>query len=174
MNTPQHVIGIDPGARTTAIIIIDTNCNPRKLSLIKNDGDLLPLPTSYITDIITEIHAYLKEYSHATVAIEGINRPSWHVASNHKRGSAADPTGLLGTAMILGALLSHFPDATIVQPNKNGSKTLGEYPLELSSPQERKHTDWQIRIGTGKLRHARSAYDIASTIFDQQPPNISM
>lgn len=154
-------IGIDPGSRTTAIILIDNKQKPVKLSLVKNDGELLPVPADYIQGAINELRDYVTQNPDATIAVEGITRPNWHLATEHKRGSAANPTGLLGTAMLLGAIISHYPDAVIIPPNKNGSKPLVAYPDELISPHEKKHPDWKTRVGTGKLRHARSAYDVA-------------
>lgn len=161
--THPTTIGIDPGSRTTAIITITNTNTPLSLSLITNPGDLLPPPAEYITDIITELNTHLKKHPNSLIAVESVTAPSWHLAHNHKHGSATNPTGLIGTAMILGAILAHHPTATLVPPNKNGSKPLGAYPPELVSPREQKHPNWRTKTGTGKLRHARSAYDVAIT-----------
>lgn len=117
-----------------------------------------------------DVKKYTTEHPNSIIAVEGITRPSWHIAADRKHGSASDPTALIGTAMMLGAILSHYPTATLIQPNKNGSKPLGAYPPQLVSTQEKRHHDWKTRIGTGKLRHARSAYDIAITANEKPLP----
>ncbi|GAB7515151.1 hypothetical protein TSUKUMMB_00260 [Rhodococcus sp. no. 34] len=80
-----------------------------------------------------------------------------------KGRAAVDPTALLATAEILGAILG-FPwtnHVIQIRPNKNGSQPLGTYPGVLVSPGERRKAGWEARIGGGQLRHARSAYDVA-------------
>lgn len=83
------------------------------------------------------------------VAIEDIVHPSPHLG-------LANMEGLLHTAQVLGALRSTFPAAVLVRPGGHGSAPLASYPPELVGDREPK--------GTGKLRHARSAWDVAGAV----------
>lgn len=156
------LIGIDPGARDTGIIAIFDGTRVVSES-VHNEGPLLPLTWSYISQVGRCVDALIDEAEgDAVIKIEGVTAPNWHVAKDAKRGAATNPTGLLGTAQMLGALMGWYgEDAVIVPPRGNGSKPLGAYPLELVSKGERRTKGWELRVGTGKMRHVRSAWDIA-------------
>ena len=152
-------IGVDPGARDTGLIIIRDDGTVTGAT-VHNDGALLPVPTRYLRDVVDTIRE-LSDTDTPRVFVESVTRPSWHVAKNASRGAASNPESLLGTCMVLGAVLDAFPQATLVPPGKNGSRPLGTYPAALVSDGERRKPGWEMRVGTGKLRHQRSAWDVA-------------
>lgn len=148
MSQTHVVIGVDPGGRNTGIVA------RRKQELLgfemvqRSGTDKLPGATylRHVLAAVAELAAMHTDVATGVIAVEGINRPSPHVR-------VTDPTGLLGTAMTLGAVLGYWPDAVVVPPSHHGDAPLRFYPGELVGPRE--------RAGGGRLRHCRSAWDIA-------------
>lgn len=156
------IVGVDPGARTTAIVAVDTKDQTvLGMLLIRNKGPLLPLPTDYLRAIAADVNQLAKQHNADAVHVEGVNRPSWHMGGKSK-GAATDPTGLLGAAQVLGAVVATTDlPVHVIPPGRNGSRPMGAYPAPLVSDGERRKQGWQTRVGTGQLRHARSAFDVA-------------
>ena len=161
-HTMTVLIGLDPGARDTGIVAVypDGTIDGRT---VHNDGPLLPLSRPYmlaVGDVIEELCQ--NAGGDYTLRVETVVRPNWHVAKAAGGGSASNPEALLGTAQLLGAIIGWY-ECEIVRPGKHGSKPMGYYPEQLVSDGERRREGWEGRVGTGKLRHQRSAYDIALT-----------
>lgn len=154
------IVGIDPGGRDTGIVAISPDGTVRTAA-VTNPGELLPLPAGYIADVLTAV-AELISGRHAIIRVEDVKRPNWHVAKDAKRGAATNPTGLLATAQVLGAIRAAYRNAELVPPGGNGSKPLGAYPLALVGDRERATPGWELKVGQGKKRHLRSAWDIAN------------
>lgn len=154
------VVGIDPGGRDTGIVAISPDGTVRTAA-VTNPGELLPLPAGYLADVLAAV-AELVAGRHAIIRVEDVKRPNWHVAKDAKRGAATNPTGLLATAQVLGAIRAVYRNAELVPPGGNGSKPLGAYPLALVGDRERTTPGWELKIGQGKKRHLRSAWDIAN------------
>lgn len=154
------IVGIDPGGRDTGIVAISPDGTVRTAA-VTNEGELLPLPAGYLADVLAAV-AELVSGRHAIIRVEDVKRPNWHVAKDAKRGAATNPTGLLATAQVLGAIRAAYRNAELVPPGGNGSKPLGAYPLELVGERERATPGWELKVGQGKKRHLRSAWDIAN------------
>ena len=154
----RTVLGIDPGARATGLCVLSGD-EIIAHRTITSGGAYFPAQRLYVRDVVTTAVLLHDLYEAELIAIETITRPSWHM----KGRAAVDPTALLATAEVLGAVLGvDWPvNVTQIRPNKNGSQPLGAYPGVLVSPAERRKAGWEARIGGGQLRHARSAYDVA-------------
>jgi hypothetical protein len=152
------VLGIDPGARSTGLCVLSDG-EILAHQTVTSEGDIFPTDRLYVLDVLAVAEEILTDHKIGLVAVETIIRPNWHMNGR----AAADPTALLATAEVLGAIKGHHWPVDVVQirPNKNGSRPLGAYPDELISPAERRKKGWEHRIGGGQLRHARSAYDVA-------------
>jgi hypothetical protein len=110
------VIGIDPGARYTAISV--------------RDGDELLLSSTYvrpkelppITWAVTVTKQIMEDiiplYPDAPIGIEGITDPN---AYNQGVKSLNNPKHLIHLGFVVGALAGAFPKAVIVRPGKNGT-----------------------------------------------------
>lgn len=161
------VLGVDPGGRDTGIILVDgVRVGGRS---VRSAGELLPVDQGYVQSVLSEIDGLIAGSSDSrgvVVCVEGVTRPSWHVQASASRGAAANPTGLIAAAVVLGAVLGRFPGAVVVPPGGNGSRPLGAYPLGLVSEGERRKKGWELRVGGGKLRHQRSAWDVAFKGYD--------
>ncbi|WP_156042394.1 hypothetical protein [Rhodococcus sp. UNC363MFTsu5.1] len=165
-NPTLTVLGVDPGGRSTGLCLIDGRDVIAHRTVENAAEKMLPIAQPYIADVLNAIAEMYPSpndsqmhYSLPVLAVEDVVRPSWHM----KGRAAVDPSALLATAAVLGAVLAFDPHAHPVQvrPSRNGSRPLGEYPATLVSAAERRGDGWQHRIGSGQLRHARSAYDVA-------------
>lgn len=154
------VVGIDPGGRDTGLILVDgARVSGRS---VRSGGELLPVSQDYVQAVLAEVAELVASTSErVVVCVEGVTRPSWHVQASASHGAAANPTGLIAAAVVLGAVMGAYPHAVVVPPGGNGSKPLGAYPAGLVSEGERRKSGWELRVGSGKLRHQRSAWDVA-------------
>lgn len=159
VNSPI-VVGVDPGARSTGVVVVSAG-EVIHCVLLENKGALLPVPAGYVAGVVGEVTGLVARFPGCVVAVEGVNRPSWHVAKSAKRGAASNPTGVIGTAVVLGAVMGACPDCVVVPPGRNGSRPLGAYPDCLVGVGEKRREGWRSRVGTGAKRHVRSAFDIA-------------
>lgn len=152
---PRHCVGVDPGGKHTGICIV------------RLQGRWIADEPVAGWDIVTRkddepVAEYAERAHHRMVvmlweaagarggsyffAIEGLNPPTAHMGMTNVKG-------LLDTARVLGYLECALPRVVLVPPANHGGDLLLAYPKELVAQNERK--------GTGKRRHARSAYDVA-------------
>mgnify|MGYP007071578864 CR=1 FL=1 len=141
------IVGVDPGGATTGIVKRD-GTKLLAATLVTNDGDF----DAYLADVEAALEP-LTVVGH--LAVEDLTHPNPHLG-------LANVTGLLGTAQVLG-LVRHLAAGwveagdlegwVLVPPAGHGSAPLRSYPAPLVGERETK--------GTGRLRHARSAWDIA-------------
>ncbi|EGD24683.1 hypothetical protein HMPREF0724_11801 [Prescottella equi ATCC 33707] len=160
--TDTVVLGIDPGGRSTGLCLIIGRDVVEHQVVVNAAEKMLPIELTYVHEVLGAMATMVERTAlvvDVTIAVEDVVRPSWHM----KGRAAADPSALLATAQILGACVAFDPTmrTVLVRPRGNGSRALGEYPTALVSAAERRKDGWRTRIGTGQLRHARSAYDVA-------------
>ena len=152
----MKVVGVDPGWRDTGIVARDG------AELIAHDIYSRPsngMPTAAeIDDLLHAIWVVMPlGWRGVTVAVEGINplRGLRRTAGGVQQGTT-NPKHSLGTAVLVGAVygaFSHIDRAVIVPPAKHGQRELADYPPELVGARE--------TSGGGRLRHCRSAWDVA-------------
>lgn len=147
------IIGIDPGGRDAGVILRSTSTLLYAATVHRADverdrfaGELL--------EAVDEARRHIPDGATlAAIGVEDVNEPSPHLGI-----IALEP--VLTTAVLLGAVLGYGYDppleVIVVPPGDNGSAPLGAYPSELVGPTER-HGAY------GKLRHVRSAWDVAGT-----------
>lgn len=168
------VVGVDPGARQTGLavaVVTGAYANGAGVSLLgsttvtRDDriADLLEPDERYLALVLGAIRDAVTGHKPDVIAVELVSRPRQHLnggrARGGKGGAAADPTALMATATVIGAVFGRSwapADLVRVPPGGNGSRPVGAYPVELRGPRESLHT-----VGTGQLRHERSAYDVA-------------
>lgn len=145
-STSPVVLGVDPGGRTTGMAL------RRGMHLLwwtlleRHDIDE---DRTYLSRVCGVVHTrHLQEP--IVVAVEGLNHPSPHLG-------LANVSGLVATAEVIGALkvasVFHGWQFVEVTPGGHGSAPLSHYPQDLVGTRE--------RTGKGRLRHARSAWDVA-------------
>lgn len=157
------VVGVDPGARYTGIVVV--NASTRVLighSTVQRDASRpqLPLDGEYLFNVIDTFRAMSAAYPRALVGVEVITDPTRHMGR-----AAYNVEPLLATALLAGVIVGLSADGAVVQlaPAGFGGAALGQYPEGLVSPAEARKPGWRTRVGGGgaKLRHERSAYDVA-------------
>lgn len=164
----MRVLGVDPGARWTGIVLVSAfGGRVEKLLYWETiersaGGVVLPLPAEYTNQVLAVLNAIESEpqLGFDLVGIEGVNRPSWHMGGR----AAANPEAIMGTAWLGGIVQGAYPEESrIVTPGGNGAGALSSYPEQLVSSSERRRANWKGTIGgpKAKLRHVRSAYDVA-------------
>lgn len=140
------VLGIDPGGKTTGMVL--RHGRAVLAALLVTNSDAPVLSDEYLAEVLGGARD-LREQGWLAglplVAVEDVVHPNPHLG-------LANLDGLLQTAQVIGALRCAF-SVVLVRPGGHGSAPLSTYPPELVGPHEPK--------GTGKLRHARSAWDVA-------------
>ncbi|MDA8310697.1 MAG: hypothetical protein M0Z46_08790 [Actinomycetota bacterium] len=144
----MRILGIDPGGRETGMVVVELDGSqrraPRVARAVLIERGAGETEAAYVGEVV----GALRELSDGCrlIAVEGLVVPTPHLR-------VIALSGLLGAAVVLGAVLATAPSATVVPPGGNGSGPLRAYPGELVGPGE--------RAGAGWRRHLRSAWDIA-------------
>lgn len=160
----MRLVGIDPGGRDTGVAVIEwTPLAPGVPELIASytvhravdGGELAEVPRSYLVDVQSAISSAIHDYGAVGGGLEGIVKPNPHVNRRNGR-SVIDPSGLLATATVVGAIMGRGWSIPIyrVRPRHNGQLfPLNRYPDPIGTRGK----------GHDKRRHERSAYDVAVT-----------
>lgn len=174
----MRVLGVDPGARDTGIVLRAGDRLLHAETLTRAGEELFtgrgpgvgPVHLGHLNRALDRVWADTGGWDLA--GIECVVAPSPHV--NRRNGNAViDVRPLLAAAIVLGDLQRHLADlapVVWVPPGHNGSGALASYPPQLVSDAERRHGLNRIGEG-GKLRHVRSAWDVsgqASLLARQQ------
>lgn len=149
----MNVLGIDPGAKTTAFTLIDQADNVLLTrEAIRPRGQDIWQYAAEVAVIACEIihQTRLDRIDLDTVGLEDVHAPSPHVR-------IVNPLPLLETSKIAGVLWATFGQQLIppimITPDGLGSRPIEAYPPELVGKNETK--------GKGQKRHLRSAFDVA-------------
>ena len=171
----QWIVGIDPGARNTGLVLVEfpqmgghRSTLHKSLTIENPVSDFLPLADEYVMlvkDAISDL-SWQATSSDVLIAVEGVTRPTWNNAGRFG-GAAIDPGPLLSTALLVGHLAGSFRErgwpVRVVPPNHHGGGALASYPESLVSDAEKRRRNWRATVGgdKAKLRHERSAFDVA-------------
>ena len=165
MTSPTRVVlGFDPGGRESGVVLrhrdtlLAADVVVRQDDLIMPDGDYTRLVTGTAVNMLDRL-GFGPRFAGLIVVSEGVRFWPQH-GKGHTCpvcGRKHDPTrgtknltGLLGTAIVHGAIVERWP-ATVVVPPGSGHGGLHEqaYPSEIRAPGK----------GSDRNRHARSAWD---------------
>lgn len=158
------VVGIDPGSRSTALVIRDGETVIHATTITREGNET---HVNYALDVVDAvvpiINGYREKYPDLIIGIEGISDPKGFKGGQR---AAINPKDIIRTGVTLGALVAIFRDAIIVAPGNNGSKHESQYPAELKG---RRPKDLEgSSVGAGTRRHEQSAYDIAGKAAEIQ------
>lgn len=141
----RTVVGVDPGGRSTGMVIRGGDTLVRACVMKRAGADKLPTP-DYLTEVFLGVDEYLEiAGDDALLAVEGLVHPEPHM-------ELMNVLGLIGTGMVLAVVIAMWPEAIVVRPSKHGSLPPAAYPEQLRPRAS--------RLG-GESKHARSAWDIA-------------
>jgi len=155
-------IGVDPGAARTGLVAMRVEQYVGH-ALVKRDAEQAVWP--YIDHVVIVCAALIADTSsdedvNYTLAIEDVVAPRYYGGAKDGRPRVTDPAPLLDTAKLIGALMMAWrKNAVLIAPGNHGGNPLGAYPKQLRSPREKR--------GAGKLRHCRSAWDVAMTYYHE-------
>lgn len=145
--TGDPVVGVDPGGRFTGIVARAGDVAVWAAVVTRDaDGDMARYLDEVEEAMLDAVHHHGVDASRVQVAVEGLVAPSPHMGM-------VSLQGLLDTAVVLGAVMGRWDECVVVPPGDNGAGPLASYPARLVGSRE--------KVGEGKARHARSAWDVA-------------
>lgn len=157
------MIGIDPGGRYTGVI---ARPHARHDSPCLFACVVVREPDQEMVDYLLEVFDAIRDAITADrgprageLAVEDARAPSGWKAGER---SPIDPEGIINAARVLGGIEGRWPNRHLIDPGGHGALPLEMYPPLLRGPRE--------RIGTGRRRHARSAWDIAGVALTRPDP----
>lgn len=143
------VVGVDPGGATTGIVIRH-GFHLRAAELIYRDSNDHAGFMAYCGQVIEAVHHHVSNAGEdPLIALEDVHPPKGAIGMINVQG-------VIDTAKLVGMLLAEFHGVQLVDPGGHGSAPLAAYPAELVGVTE--------KVGTGKRRHVRSAWDIAGCV----------
>jgi hypothetical protein len=148
------VIGIDPGARYTGVVVRDGDAVLHASTLVRPQE---MNGTDWAVMVVADVQKILRDFPRTIpVAIEGISDPKGF----HKgKRAAINPKDIIRAGIVLGALVATWPTAEIVPAGGNGSQHYTHYPSSLIG---RRPADLPGSTnGAGTRDHEQSAYDVA-------------
>lgn len=145
-------MGIDPGARNTGVVVRQGIVLLDFETVIRVGPEDLPL-AGYLQEVLRVVLGFWQKHVADMVAVEAVVAPSPFQGRESGPGFS-NLDGILGTAMVVGAVEGFFPHAISVPPARMGQAPLSAYPDALR-PTAGKGK------GKDKLRHVRSAWDVA-------------
>lgn len=151
----QPVIGVDPGARYTGVVVRDGDAVLHASTLVRPDS--VESGTDWALLVVEQIREILKNFpSTIPMGVEGISDPK---GFQHGKKAAINPKDIIRAGIVLGAVVANWPKAEIVSPGNNGSKHYSHYPAALIG---RRPADLPgSSQGAGTRGHEQSAYDVA-------------
>lgn len=150
----KPVLGIDPGARYTGVVIRDGDVVIHSSTLVRPQD--LTSGTEWALSVVKQVLEIYKEFEGIPVGIEGISDPK---GFQYGKQSAINPKDIIRAGIVLGALVVVFPGAHIVPPGGNGSKHYSHYPADLIGRRPKELPGDSQSAGT--RGHEQSAYDVA-------------
>lgn len=144
------VLGIDPGGASTGMVV-RSGAELLWWRIVDSPSGAGGLPTvTYLHEVLGAAREALDAHPGARVHVEAVTPPRGFYNGKHH---TIAPGALIGVSAVAGLLLGALPDPVLIPPGRNGSRPLATYPQELVGARE--------VSGRGRLRHARSAWDIA-------------
>lgn len=162
----RPIIGIDPGARYTGVVIRDGDVVLHASTLVRPKD--LHSSTEWALVVIAQIQTILKDFPMLIpIGIEGISDPK---GFQHGKKAAINPKDIIRAGIVLGAVVATWPNSIIVAPGGNGSQHTSHYPVSLIGrrPPELPGSSQ----GAGTRNHEQSAYDVAGKTAKEAYPII--
>lgn len=152
----KPVVGIDPGARYTGIVVRDGDVVLHATTLVR-DRDTVKSGTDWALLVVAQVQEILKDFpARIPIGVEGVSDPKGF--QNGKR-AAINPKDIIRAGIVLGAVVATWPTAVVVPPGGNGSQHYSHYPAVLIG--KRPEALPGSTHGAGTRDHEQSAYDVA-------------
>lgn len=145
------ILAVDPGSRNTGIVLRDRDDMVGWALEVRADTGRLP-DGRYLRQVVGRCLTLLRNAdldplrSEYVVGVEGV---AWWPERDGKRRNQGH---LYGTAMVLGAILTRWPDGIIVDSGRGAAKLHPQaYPPDIRPPVN--------GAGKDRLNHVRAAWD---------------
>jgi hypothetical protein len=160
----QPIIGVDPGARYTGVVVRDGDVVLHSSTLVRPQD--LESGTDWALMVVEQIREIMKEFpTTMPMGVEGISDPK---GFQHGKKAAINPKDIIRAGIVLGAVVATWPKSIIIAPGNNGSQHYSHYPAELIG---RRPADLPgASQGAGTRNHEQSAYDVAGKASDTAYP----
>lgn len=167
----RRIVGIDPGGRETGVVVRSRTGVHFVEVVLRNGPEDVPPDGDYINevvDVVVQAVAIAEQGGDGMTVWIGVERVQ--APTGYARGARSgertpiNPAALIGTSMVLGGILAVYPHALLVDVGGNGSAPLRSYPRELIGGAHNDRWKHPEPKGTGVLRHARSAWDVAGAV----------
>lgn len=160
------VLGIDPGAKYTGIVLVEDDKPLQAQTVARQAGWS---DKAWIERVVTACDAVAQGAGERKylVAVEGLRRPQKGLNGRYVGFSPKVMEGVMEAAVAYAAVLAVYEDAHVVAPNRNGEqRPADEYPAELV----RGRPTWFLpnEAPRGTRQHERSAFDVALGLLRQQ------
>lgn len=151
----QPVVGVDPGARYTGVVVRDGDAVLHSSTLVRPQE--MASGTEWALSVIAQLRVILADFpAMMPMGIEGISDPK---GFQHGKKAAINPKDIIRAGIVLGAVVATWPTAVIIDPGNNGSQHYSHYPAELIG---RRPADLPgAANGAGTRNHEQSAFDVA-------------
>lgn len=166
------VVGVDPGGADTGIVIRRGDLLVWRATTHRRDQPLKAYLAAVVRDLADSIvgaREFVSDAGGWLLAVEDVVEPKPQIRITNVRGlldtaivlgAVLDSVLVLTVACGLGATIDEEMPSVIVRPGRHGQGPLAAYPEELRPTRGR-------GMGKDKLRHMRSAWDIAASGLDQ-------
>lgn len=158
-NGRTRLLGIDPGARYTGIVVRDMDM-PIYSGIFVRPVEMSA--TDWALECIKLSKEVYESYNPDHIAIEGISDPKGFYKGQQ---AAINPKDIIRTGIVVGALVATWPHAIIVAPGGNGDRDETFYPSSMNGRRP-KDLDGSNN-GAGTRKHEKSAYDVAGKALKQ-------
>lgn len=151
----QQVIGVDPGAQYTGIVVRDGDAVLHASTLVRPSKDTTPLEFArFVVNFLRD--ELVPQFPNALMGVEGVSDPKGY---NRGQRASINPKYVMRMAVVAGGVAVAFPDAVEIPPGGNGTQHISQYPDCLIG---RRPKDLPgSNKGAGTRSHEQSAYDVA-------------
>lgn len=161
-------LGIDPGARYTAVSLRDEEGTIYLSSTYYRDDDTDEI--EWMHECVQYIENILKEYNADIIAVEKTVDPKGY-GTEGKR-DPLNPKDIVRTAIVVGGIAQRWKQAIPIRPRRNGSAPLEEYPDSIKGRRP-SNLPGDVNPKVTTRKHERSAYDVAGHAFFEHRKNHS-
>lgn len=153
-------LGIDPGARYTAVSLRDEEGTIYLSSTYYRDDDTDEI--EWMHECVQHIENILKEYNADIIAVEKTVDPKGY-GTQGKR-DPLNPKDIVRTAIVVGGIAQRWKEAIPIRPRRNGSAPLENYPESIKGRRP-SNLPGDVNPKVTTRNHERSAYDVAGHAF---------
>lgn len=162
MEGRKTCLGVDPGARYTALNIRDENGKVYLSSTYYRNDNTTEI--EWVWECVEHVKKVYESYKPMYIAVETTVDPKGYVDG---KLNPLNPKDIIRTALVVGGIAQEWKDEIIlVRPRKNGSQS--EYPKEIKGVRPKDLPGFvDPKVKTRK--HERSAYDVAgNALFEKR------